>query len=180
MLGRAAHAPETTQGKQQPPFGIGAGVQDGRRFLRRDEVIAGPVLSDQAAGHVRKRVLRDQTAPDGRPKELLRHPAAPPDRVVGKLLIGRQPAAEIFALARGDPIQGATRPEELDQAAAGVPVERRRTALHVAPPLDVVVDEFCQGGHGRGLFVLVARDNQAGLRQLGMQIIGQSVDPLRR
>src|SRR5438128_1019160 len=99
MLRGAPQTTVTTQGKQQAPLGIRAGVEDLASHLLSDKERSGRIalVARLTAG---KRVLGDNLLADSRLKELLGPLDGPRCRCLGS--VSTDPATELVGVARSD------------------------------------------------------------------------------
>ncbi|MEX2169516.1 MAG: hypothetical protein WD851_09395 [Pirellulales bacterium] len=152
-----------------------------------------PIAFDRVALHIGERILGNQFAAHGGAKELFGDTAASADRIgrepLALLGVG-QPQSPIVRIPRGDFPEGLLGREVIDQATAGVIVDRSRGVLHVGPPDDVAVQKRPEAWHrrsglvGRGFRLGLDLDGPLGHQPDGKELVVKlrldSSDPLGR
>jgi len=138
---RAANAGEPAQRHNEPPFGIGASVQNAADCLNADEVFAALVYLTRRF-HVAERVRQDEPASSGGAEELFCPSHRSAGRPVGIPFL--EPEEESVRVARRDVAQGLIRAEESDQFTSRCFQVSERKGLHIGSLCNVSVEELVE------------------------------------
>jgi len=171
MLRGAPQTAVATQGEQQPPLRVRAGVQHALCLLLGDELEPLGVSLD-GRWQIRKRVLLDQAFSFRGREELLGASTHPANRILGQPP-PYQEQAEPIAITRRNLAQRLVSPEAGDKIPIHPPVVFHRPDLRVVAAVDVALDE---GPKSCGLTPLCQPDPC----QLVGQVVADRGQPLQR